>query len=64
MAIVEPPKKLRFCINHRDLNKAIKRKHFLMKTTEKVVQNMQGAKVFFKLDATSDYWQLTLDEEN
>ena len=35
-----------------------------MKTIEKVVQNMPGAKVFSKRDATSGYWQLKLDEES
>ena len=52
---VETPKKLRICIDPRDLNKAIKREHFPMKTIEEVVQNMPGAKVFSKLDATSGY---------
>ena len=64
MVIVETPKKLRICIDPRDLNKAIKREHFPMKTIEEVVQNMPGAKVFSKLDATSGYWQLKLDEES
>ena len=35
-----------------------------MKTIEEVVQNMPGAKVFSKLDASSGYWQLKLDEES
>ena len=35
-----------------------------MKTIEEVVQNMPGAKVFSKRDATSGYWQLQLDEES
>ena len=35
-----------------------------MKTIEEVVQDMQGAKVFRKLDATSGYRQLELDEES
>ncbi len=52
MVIVETPKKLRICLDPRDLNKAIKREHFPMKTIEGVVQNMPGAKVFSKLDAT------------
>ena len=64
MVIVETPKKLRICIDPRDLNKAIKREHFPMKTIEEVVQNMPGAKVLSKLDATSGYWQLKLDEES
>ena len=64
MVIVETPKKLRICTDPRDLNKAIKREHFPMKAIEEVVQNMPGAKVFSKLDATSGYWQLKLDEES
>ena len=64
MVIVETPKKLRICLDPRGLNKAIKREHFPMKTIEEVVQNMPGAKVFSKLDATSGYWQLKLDEES
>ena len=35
-----------------------------MKAIEEVVQNMPGAKVFSKLDATSVYWQLKHDEES
>ena len=64
MVIAETPKKLRICTDPRDLNKAIKREHFPMKTIEEVVQNMPGAKVFSKLDATSGYWQFKLDEES
>ena len=45
MVIVETSKKPRICIDPRDLNKAIKREHFPMKTTEEVVQNMPGASV-------------------
>ncbi|KAK7106746.1 hypothetical protein V1264_017967 [Littorina saxatilis] len=64
MVVVETSKKTRICIDPRDLNKAIKREHYPMKTIEEVVQNMPGAKVFSKLDATSGYWQLKLDEES
>ena len=64
MVIAETPKKLRICIDPRDLNKAIKREHFPMKTIEEVVQNMPGATVFSKLHATSGYWQLKLDKES
>ena len=64
MVVVESPNKLRICIDPKDLNKAIKREHFPMKTIEEVVQNMSGAKVFTKLDATTGYWQLKLDERS
>ena len=63
MVIVETPKELRICLDPRDLNKAIKREHFPMKTIEEVVQNMPGAKVFSKLDATSGYWQQNLTKK-
>ena len=39
MVIVETSKKPRICIDPRDLNKAIKREYFPMKTIEEVVQN-------------------------
>ena len=61
MVIVEMRKRLPICIDPRDLNKVIKKEHFPMKTIEEVVKDMQGAKVFRKLDATSDYRQLELE---
>ena len=64
MVIVEMPKRFAICIDPRDLNNVIKKEHFPMKTIEEVVQDMQGAKVFRKLDATSGYRQLKLDEES
>ena len=64
MVIVEMPKRFAICIDPRDLNNVIKKEHFPMKTIEEVVQDMQGAKVFRKLDATSDYRQLKLDEDS
>ena len=44
--------KLRICIDPRDLNKALLREHYLA-----------GAKYFSKLDATSGFWQMPLDED-
>ena len=49
MVIVETPKKLRICLDPRDLNKAIKREHFPMKTIEEVVQNMPEQRCFQNL---------------
>jgi hypothetical protein len=64
MVVVETTNKLRICIDPRDLNQAIKREHYPMKTIKEVVQKMPDAKVFTKLDAPSGYWQLKLDEES
>ena len=62
MVTVIKPSKIRICIDPRDLNQAIKREHYLMKTIEEVVAEIPGAKVFSTLDARSGFWQIKLDE--
>ena len=64
MVTVIKPEKVRVCIDPRDLNRAIKREHYLIKTIEDVVAEMPDSKVFSVLDATSGYWQMKLDEES
>ena len=62
MVTVIKPSKIRICIDPRDLNQAIKREHYPMKTIEEVVAEIPGAKVFSTLDAKSGFWQIKLDE--
>ena len=63
MATVQKPNgKLRICIDPRDLNKAILREHYSLRTVEEVVSEMPNAKHFRNLNATSGFWQLRLDE--
>jgi hypothetical protein len=64
MVTVIKPEKIRVCIDPRDLNRAIKRGHYPMKTIEEVVAGMPEAKVFSMLDATSGYWQMKLNEQS
>ena len=64
MVTVIKPEKIRVCIDPRDLNRAIKREYYPMKTIEDVVAGMPEAKVFSVLDATSGYWQMKLNEES
>lgn len=40
--------KLRVCLNPRDLNQAILRPHYLMKTLEDIISNLTGVRYFFK----------------
>ncbi len=61
MVTFRKPYKIRICIDPRDLNQAIKRQHYPMKTTE-VVAEIPGAKVFSNLDARSGFWQIKLGE--
>ena len=45
-----------------DLNEAIKREHYPMRTIEEVISTIPDAKVFSKLDAKSRFLQIKLDE--
>ena len=51
--------KMRVCLDPRDLNKAIKREHYPMKTVEEVAAELAGATVFSTLDASSGFWHVT-----
>ena len=55
---------LRLCIDPRPLNKAIKRQHHKMPTTDEVLAEMAEAKFFSKVDASSGYWQIQVSEES
>ena len=52
MVVAEKPNgKLRIYIDLRNLNKAIKRPHYAIPTTEEILSKMEGATQFTKLDA-------------
>ena len=64
MVTVIKPNKVRICLDPRDLNLAIKREHYPMKTIEEIVAKIPGAKVFLTLDAKSGFWQIKQSEES
>lgn len=51
---------LRICLDPKDLNESIKRKHYQIPTREEIT----GARYFTKLDASQGFWQLRLDENS
>ncbi|KAK2707345.1 hypothetical protein QYM36_015134 [Artemia franciscana] len=55
---------LRICLDPVDLNKNLKRPHYLIPTFESITQRCAGAKIFSKLDATSGFWSMMLDDES
>jgi len=55
---------LRICIDPKDLNRALKREHYLLPTIEEITVPMPGAQYFSTMDATSGYWQIPLDKES
>lgn len=65
LVIVEKPNgDLRLCIDPKDLNKAIQREHYRLPTKSDITSAMSGACYFSKLDASSGFYQIVLDEES
>ena len=64
VVVSKPNGKLRIYLDPRPLNKAIKRQHHRLPTTEEIIAEMSGACYFSKLDAASGYWQIRVDEES
>ncbi len=65
MVVVEKPDgSLRLCIDPRDLNKAILREHYPMKSVEEVAAQLANAKVFSVLDAGQAFYQIPISENS
>ena len=64
VVVQKPNGKLRVCLDPRDLNKAIKREHYQLPTTEDILAQMANAKCFTKLDASNAYWQIQVDDDS
>ena len=61
----KPNGDLRISLDPRPLNKAIKRLHHRLPTAaEEIISEMAGAQYFSKLDASSGYWQVKVDDES
>ena len=54
---------IRICTDFKKLNEAVKRERYILPTLDDLLHKLSGAKIFSKLDATSGFWQLPLDEE-
>ena len=54
---------IRLCIDPRDLDHAIQRQHYLMRTIEEVAARIPNAKFFTVLVASLGFWQIPLDYE-
>ena len=64
VTIIKPNGSLHICIDPCHLNEAIQRKHYPMQTIEEVTTRMPEATYFSVLDASSGYWQISLDQES
>ena len=55
---------LRVCLDPKPLNKAIKSEHLHLPTAEEIFSQMSGTSHFSKLEASSGYWQIKIDEQS
>jgi hypothetical protein len=58
VVVKKPSGKLRICLDPQELNKAILREHYPLKTVEEVAANLKHAKHFTTLDAASGFYQI------
>ena len=65
--IVIVPKKdggVRICTDYKKLNAAIKPEGYVLPTVEDILHKLKGSTIFTKLDATSGFWHIPLDDES
>ena len=60
----KPSGDLRFCIDPKGLNKAVKRERYPIPVIKDVLPELSKARVFTKVDARHGYWHVVLDEES
>lgn len=56
LVLVEVPKKLRMCLDPKDLNKAILRSHYPMSVIDEIPPDLTEAKIFSVVDAKDGFW--------
>ena len=68
MTVEKPNKKLRVCLDPRDLNKTIKRQHYKLPTAKELFSEMTITEnfrnYFSKLDGSNGDWQNKIDTES
>ena len=64
VCVDKPDGSIRVCLDPKDLNVAIKRKHYPLPLVDDITANCAGATVFSTLDAEKAFYQIQLDEES
>ena len=57
-------KKVRLCLDPRDLNKNIRREHYYSRTIDEILPQLHGKQYFSVIDTKKGYWHVELDEES
>ena len=64
VVVPKPNREIRLCMDMRKANEAILREKFLIPTVDDILHEINGSKVFSKLDLRHGYHQLELDDES
>jgi len=60
----EGNKKIRLCLDPKDLNKNIGREHYYTCTIDELLPQLCGKKFFSVVDTKKGYWHVALDHES
>ena len=60
----EGKKKIRLCLDPKDLNKSIRREHYYTRTIDELLPQLHGKKFFSVVDTKKGYWHVALDHES
>ncbi|KAF7216671.1 putative LOC107394635-like protein [Nothobranchius furzeri] len=64
VVVPKPNKKPRICVDHTRLNENVCRERHILPAVDDTLAQLEGAKVFSKLDATSGFWQVPLHKDS
>ena len=57
----EGRKKIRLCLDPKDLNENIRPEHYYTRTIDELLPQLYGKKFFFGVDTKKLYWHVALD---
>lgn len=57
-------RKVRLCLDPKDLNKNIRREHYYSRTIDELLPSLHGKKYFSVVDTKKGYWHVELDDES
>ena len=64
VCVEKPNGKLRLCIDPQPLNVALKRPHYPLPVIEDILPDLDGVKIFSKVDLTEGFLQCQLDDQS
>uniref|UniRef100_A0A3B1IHV4 ribonuclease H n=1 Tax=Astyanax mexicanus TaxID=7994 RepID=A0A3B1IHV4_ASTMX len=64
VVVPKPNGAVRICVDLTKLNNAVKRERHILPSVEHTLGQLEGAKIFSKLDANSGFWQIPLSKNS